>query len=118
MYEVWRHATQHNADDAQEKGAFPALQAGHLRALQVYVHADPTRRSEAIETYTFTVAYNQDIKSGTTVAGLELDAPGSPLVSVKATYSAFQSLLLQLMKVCDKLPDLPGTYSPTSSSVA
>ncbi|KAK0278486.1 hypothetical protein LTR35_009225 [Friedmanniomyces endolithicus] len=92
--------------DWLEKGAFPALRAGHLRALQVYVHADPLDRSKVIEMYTFTIKY-KDADSRRVPSGLEFDAPGDPLVSVEATNQAFQTLLLQLYDVCDRLPVLP-----------
>ncbi|KAK5119758.1 hypothetical protein LTR85_007334 [Meristemomyces frigidus] len=93
--------------DWLEEGAFAALKAGHLRALQVYVHADPTDRRKVIETYTFTIKYSEDAGKGKVLAGLEMDGPGSPQVSVQATNSTFQTLLRQIMDVCAGLPDLP-----------
>lgn len=98
------------AEKIQEKGAFTALKAGHLRALQIYVHADPSDRQKVIETYTFTIKYSESADKGKVLAGLEMDGPGSPQVSVQATNSAFQSLLRQIMDVCASLPELPGAY--------
>ena len=95
-------------NDVQEKGAFAALKDGKLRALQVYVHADPSDRQRVIETYTFNVKYQEVDGSGPTLAGLEMDSPGNTLISVGATNSALQLLLRQIMKLCETLPELPG----------
>ena len=94
------------ANVMQEKGAFPALRAGQLRALQVYVHTDPLNRSKVIEMYTFTIKY-KDAGNHRVPSGLEFGAPGDPLVSVEATNLAFRTLLHQLSDVCDRLPVLP-----------
>ncbi|KAK0355576.1 hypothetical protein LTR91_009914 [Friedmanniomyces endolithicus] len=107
--QVLRRGRSKRADaflDWLEKGAFPALRAGHLRALQVYVHADPLDRSKVIEMYTFTIKY-KDADSRLVPSGVEFDASGVPLVSVEATNLAFQTLLLQLYDLCDRLPVLP-----------
>ena len=93
----------------QEKGAFVALKAGDLRALQVYVHADSTDRDKVIETYTFTIKYNKSANNTRDVVGLEIDGSGSPLVSVEATNEALHELLKDVMTLCPRLPDLPGT---------
>ncbi|KAK5131638.1 hypothetical protein LTR08_000765 [Meristemomyces frigidus] len=93
--------------DWLENGAFAALKAGHLQALQVYVHADSADRQKVVETYTFTIKYTKDGGNGKAVAGLEMDGPGSPLVSIQATNSALQTLLRRIMDVCQGLPDLP-----------
>ena len=93
--------------DWLEKGAFPALQAGNLQALQVYVHAEPEDRDKVLETYTFTIKYQQDVGQKRTPSGLEMDKPGSDLVSVQVTNMALQGLLQQIMKLCGELPDLP-----------
>ncbi|KAK4545923.1 hypothetical protein LTR36_002487 [Oleoguttula mirabilis] len=93
--------------DWLEKGAFAALKAGHLRALQIYVHADPTDRQRVIETYTFTIKYSEDAGKGKVLAGLEMDGPGSPQISVQATNSTLQTLLRQIVDICAGLPDLP-----------
>ncbi|KAK1822511.1 hypothetical protein LTR12_003074 [Friedmanniomyces endolithicus] len=106
---VMRRGRSKRADtflDWLEKGAFPALRAGQLRALQVYVHTDPLNRSKVIEMYTFTIRY-KDAGNGRVPSGLVFDAPGDPLVSVEATNLAFQSLLRQLNGLCDRLPVLP-----------
>ena len=92
--------------DWLEKGAFAALKAGNLRALQVYVHADPNDREKVLETYTFTIKYTEDAQSGKALAGLEMDSPGA-MVSVQATNSALQTLLRQVMDTCEALPELP-----------
>ncbi len=56
--------------------------------------------------YTFTIKY-KDADSRLVPSGVEFDASGVPLVSVEATNLAFQTLLLQLYDLCDRLPVLP-----------
>lgn len=92
----------------KEKGAFVAIKAGHLHALQVYVHGDPDDRSKVLETYTFTFKYNVTDADHADVTGFELDKPGSPLISIQATNTAFQSMVRQLMKMCPTMPELPS----------
>ncbi|KAK0946654.1 hypothetical protein LTR29_001823 [Friedmanniomyces endolithicus] len=107
--QVLRRGRSKRADtflDWLEKGAFPALRAGHLRAMQVYVHTDPLDRSKVIERYTFSIKY-KDADNRRVPSGLDFDAPGDPLVSVGATNLSFQILLRQLYDVCDRLPVLP-----------
>ncbi|KAK4902435.1 hypothetical protein LTR49_027045 [Elasticomyces elasticus] len=94
--------------DWLEKGAFTALQAGNLRALQIYVHADEKDRTKVIEMYTFTIKYGKNGENGMTPNGLELDSPGNELVTVEATNQALQTLLHQLCAMCERLPALPG----------
>ena len=96
-------------DTMQENGAFPALAANNLRALQVYVHTDPYHRENVIETYTFTIKY-VDGNNGQKIAGLELDSQGHSLISIGATNSALQYLLRKVMDLCQALPDLPGKF--------
>ncbi|KAK5677100.1 hypothetical protein LTS10_010289 [Elasticomyces elasticus] len=93
--------------DWLEKGAFTALQAGTLRALQVYVHADEEDRTKVIEMYTFTIKYGKNGENGMTPNGLELDSPGNELVTVEATNQSLQTLLHQLCAMCERLPALP-----------
>lgn len=75
------------------------------------MHADPTSRERVIETYTFTIKYHKDARDGKTLASLDIDGPGNPLVSVQATNSALQSLLRQIMDISAGLPELPGAHS-------
>ena len=94
---------------SQENGVFTALKDGVLQSLQIYVHADPTHRDKVIETYTFTVKYLPDAGNGRRATGLELDGPGSSVVSVGATNKALQNLFRHTIELCKELPDLPGT---------
>ncbi|KAF2770537.1 hypothetical protein EJ03DRAFT_335497 [Teratosphaeria nubilosa] len=64
--------------DWLEMGVFPALKAGHLQALEVYVHPDRKDRQKVLETYTFTIKYQTD-EDARHLAGLQLDGPGSAL---------------------------------------
>lgn len=91
---------------SQENGAYTALKAGHLKALQIYVHADRKDRQKVIETYTFTIKYEKGADKAKKLAGLQVDGPGA-VVSVEATNSALQSLMRQIMATCNELPDLP-----------
>ncbi|KAK4891724.1 hypothetical protein LTR27_009732 [Elasticomyces elasticus] len=104
---VLASCTRPYTDKKQEKGAFTALQAGNLRAVQVYVHADEEDRTKVIEMYTFTIKYGKDGENGMTPNGLELDSPGNELVTVEATNQALQTLLHQLCAMCERLPALP-----------
>lgn len=97
------------ANILQEKGAFKALKEGHLQALQVYVHPDDQHRERVLESYTFTIKYDQRGGDERTVTGLELDGPDSSLVSVQASNSALQGFLRQIMGLCSGLPELPGS---------
>lgn len=98
--------------DWLEIGAFTALKAGQLKAIQIYVHAEPKDRQKVIETYTFTIKYTKDDDDVKRLAGLEMDTPGA-MVSVQATNSALQDLLRQIMNACKDLPDLPRKHHPT-----
>ncbi|KAH9810921.1 HORMA domain [Teratosphaeria destructans] len=94
--------------DWLEMGVFPALRAGHLQALEVYVHPDRKDRQKVLETYTFTIKYQTD-EDARLLAGLQLDGPGSALVSVQATNLALQTLLRDIGAICDQLPTLPAS---------
>ncbi|KAK4978192.1 hypothetical protein LTR42_002570 [Elasticomyces elasticus] len=107
LVRIYASCTRPYIDKKQEKGAFTALQAGNLRALQVYVHADKKDRTKVIEMYTFTIKYGKDGENGMTPNGLELDSPGNELVTVEATNQALQTLLHQLCAMCERLPALP-----------
>lgn len=72
------------------------------------MHADPSDREKVVETYTFTIKYTPPDNNGQALAGLELDSPGSSIVSVGATNTELQLLLRQVMELCKSLPDLPG----------
>ena len=75
------------------------------------MHADPQHRERVIETYTFNIEYIPHAEQGDQVlVGLEMDTPGSSLVSVEATNGAMQLLLRQIMNVCEALPKLPGEH--------
>jgi hypothetical protein len=94
----------------QEQVAFVALKDGTLRALQIYVHTDPEDRDKVVETYTFTIKYHMNNESGQSIAGLEVESPGGPPLTVEATNAALQEMLRDIMRICTHLPDLPGTY--------
>ncbi|KAK4554686.1 hypothetical protein LTR86_008188 [Recurvomyces mirabilis] len=107
---ILRRGRSRRADkflDWLEKGAFVAIKAGHLHALQVYVHGDPEDRSKVLETYTFTFKYSVTDADRVNVTGVELDTPGS-LISLQATNTAFQSMVRRLMAMCPTLPELPA----------
>ncbi|KAI7246101.1 hypothetical protein KC343_g7005 [Hortaea werneckii] len=85
--------------DWLEKGAFVALEAGKLKALQLYVHADEDDRRKVIETYTFTIQYSTNPADEKAVARIELDSPGTKL-NVRTTNMSLQVLLRQIDATC------------------
>lgn len=90
---------------------FPAIKAGNLRALHVFVHADPEDRTQVIESYTFTVKYFRNVANQDVAAGIELGKDGSEPVTVGATGLALQQLIRHINVLCEGLPQLPGLYS-------
>lgn len=78
--------------------------------MHVFVHADPTDRSQVIESYTFTVKYVHDADFRQVAAGIELGKPGSEAVTVGATSSALQELLRHINNLCEGLPQLPRMW--------
>ncbi|RMY35070.1 hypothetical protein D0866_04849 [Hortaea werneckii] len=92
--------------DWLEKGAFVALEAGKLKALQLYVHADEDDRRKVIETYTFTIQYSKNATDEKSVARIELDSPGTK-INVRTTNMSLQVLLRQIDAMCGQLPNLP-----------
>ncbi|KAI7180799.1 hypothetical protein KC316_g10053 [Hortaea werneckii] len=92
--------------DWLEKGAFVALKAGNLKALQLYVHADEDDRRRVIETYTFTIQYSKNATDEKSVARIELDSPGAK-IDVRTTNMSLQVLLRQIDAMCGQLPNLP-----------
>ncbi|KAK5174176.1 uncharacterized protein LTR77_001256 [Saxophila tyrrhenica] len=92
----------------QEHGAFPALQAGNLRSMEIHVHTDPEHPERVVETYTFKIRYAPRPKGGQLLAGVQLEGPGGSSASVGATNEALKGLLRQLIAHCADLPDLPS----------
>lgn len=101
-------ASEPRPNSWQEYGAFPAINSGNLRALHVFVHADPIDRSQVIESYTFTVRYIRDTENQQVPTGIELGKTGSETVTVGATSSAVQDLIRQINGLCEHLPQLPS----------
>ncbi|KAI7482037.1 hypothetical protein KC351_g6009 [Hortaea werneckii] len=92
--------------DWLEKGAFVALKAGKLKALQLYVHADEKSRQKVVETYTFTIQYSKNACDGQPVASVEFESPGSE-INERTTNLSLQFLLRQIDAACSRLPNLP-----------
>ncbi|KAI7566359.1 hypothetical protein KC343_g4042 [Hortaea werneckii] len=92
--------------DWLEKGAFVALKAGKLKALQLYVHADEESRQKVVETYTFTIQYSKNAGDGQPVASVEFESPGSE-INERTTNLSLQFLLRQIDATCSRLPNLP-----------
>lgn len=89
----------------QEKGAFIALKARNLRSLRVYVHADGRHRENVIETYTFNIKYSANGEP----VGVEIDGPRGQGASTDATNASVNYVFRQILQLCAKLPNLPGT---------
>lgn len=92
----------------QENGPFVALKDGTLRALQIYVHAEPNNRSKVIETYTFTIKYGPRGGSEQMFAGIELDSHASSILNVEISNLALQEFFRKVSQLCEPLPILPG----------
>ncbi|KAI7277651.1 hypothetical protein KC345_g6496 [Hortaea werneckii] len=92
--------------DWLEKGAFVALKARKLKALQLYVHADEESRQKVVETYTFTIQYSKIAGDGQPVASVEFESPGNE-INEQTTNLSLQVLLRQIDAACSRLPNLP-----------
>lgn len=92
----------------QESGPFVALKDGTLRALQIYVHAEPNNRSKVIETYNFTIKYGPRDESEQTFASIDLDFHTSTPLSVAVGNGALQHFFRSVYELCEPLPILPG----------
>lgn len=105
-------ALMENTDLIQENGAFPAMQSGNLRALQVLVHASSKDRSKIIESYTFTIQYVRDAENRRVPAGIEVGRldPDIDAVTVGETSRAVQQLVRQINDFCELMPRLPSEY--------
>lgn len=117
LVRIARTASHHITDESKENGAFEALRAGHLRALQVYIHPDVDSRDKILERYTFTISYTHHGPSQKTPTGLRLDSPGQACVSVQATSNALRAMLCDLSQVGNVLPALPGMSTPYNEVV-
>ncbi len=62
-----------------------------------------------METYTFKINYRYENDSQT-LAGIDLDSPGSSSISIGVTNQAFQELLRRIMDVSQHLPLLPRKW--------
>jgi meiosis-specific protein HOP1 len=102
-----RHRQWH-ADNLQEKGVFPELDSGELRAVQLLIHPDKTSRDTVLETYTFTVHYTVSEDGRRTPSGLAASSSENTVATTKATNTALQQLLRNVSSLCEDLPMLPG----------
>jgi hypothetical protein len=97
-------------DNTQEKGVFPELDSGELRAVQLLIHPNKESRDTVLETYTFTVHYTVSEDGRRTPSGLGATSSGSTMATAKATNTALQQLLRSVSSLCRDLPVLPGEY--------
>ena len=96
---------------SQEKGAFPELESGDLRAVQILIHPDNKRRDEVLETYTFIVRYVVSEDGRRTPSAVVTEAPGGRGATASTAHAALQELLRNVDKLCDDLPQLsPGRF--------
>ena len=95
-------------DTTQEKGVFPELDSGELRAVQLLIHPDKTSRDAVLETYTFTIHYTVSEDGRRTPSGLAASSSGRPAATTKATNIALQQLLRSVDSLCQDLPALPS----------
>jgi hypothetical protein len=92
----------------QEKGVFPELDSGELRAVQLLIHPDKTSRDTVLETYTFTVHYTVSEDGRRTPSGLAASLSENTVATTKATNTALQQLLRNVSSLCEDLPVLPS----------
>jgi meiosis-specific protein HOP1 len=92
---------------SQEKGAFPELESGDLRAVQILIHPDNQRRSEVLETYTFIVRYVVAEDGRRTPSAVVTEASGNQGATASSAHAALQELLRNVDRLCDNLPQLP-----------
>lgn len=85
--------------------------------MHILVHTDPEDRQKVVESYTFTIKYHLNQENRQTIAGLEVESPTGPPLTVEATNAALQEILRDLMRICQHLPDLPGMYSREAGDV-
>ena len=102
---------RHSTNTSQEKGAFPELESGDLRAVQILIHPDKKRRNEVLETYTFIVRYIVAEDGRRTPSAVVTEAPGDQGATTSSAHAALQELLRNVDRLCDDLPQLPsGRY--------
>ncbi|GAB7327766.1 hypothetical protein MBLNU13_g11577t2 [Cladosporium sp. NU13] len=94
--------------DWLEKGVFPELDSGELRAVQLLIHPDKKSRDTVLETYTFTIHYTVSEDGRRTPSGLAASSYGRPAATTKATNIALQQLLRSVDSLCQDLPALPN----------
>nr|POE47192.1 hypothetical protein CFP56_00524 [Quercus suber] len=99
-----------NHTKIQEKGAFVALEAGNLDALQVYIHPDEECRTNVLEQYTFKILYSAPKQNQRAPISLEVDSPGKVRTTVEDSSNALQALIRQLASLSSVLPVLPGRF--------
>jgi meiosis-specific protein HOP1 len=75
--------------------------------VQIFVHADPQRRDEILESYTFTIQYDAQGPDRTGPIGLQVSNTTEAVAMVQSSNKALQFLLRQVNKLCDGLSQLP-----------
>jgi meiosis-specific protein HOP1 len=106
-----RTSQWHSTNASQEKGAFPELESGDLRAVQILIHPDRKRRDEVLETYTFIVRYVVAEDGRRTPSAVVTEAPENQGATTSSAHAALQELLRNVDRLCDDLPQLPsGRY--------
>ncbi|KAK4502788.1 hypothetical protein PRZ48_006214 [Zasmidium cellare] len=93
--------------DWLEKGAFPLLEKGQLRAIRVNVHGDKNDRDKVVETYTFTFRYQEDESGVRSPAGVEVTGSEVTLATAGQVNEGLRDILKAVSKICKSLPYLP-----------
>ena len=94
----------------QEKGAFPELESGDLRAVQILIHPDKQRRNEVLETYTFIVRYVVAENGRRTPSAVVAETPERQEATTSSAHTALQELLRNVDQLCENLPQLPREW--------
>jgi len=97
----------HGTNTLQEKGAFPELESGDLRAVQILIHPDKQRRNEVLETYTFIVRYIFAESGQRTPSAVVTEVPEEQEATTSYAHTALHELLRNVDRLCEDLPQLP-----------
>lgn len=91
-----------------EGGIFSALQSRYLEAIQLSICADPSRPSEVVECYTFTVTYSATSRlSRRNISGVRVTADSRTVFFAGDAQKSFNAAIKGLLKFLRGLPQLP-----------
>jgi meiosis-specific protein len=101
---------------SQENGAFDALSKRVLHAIQINISENAENPTHVVESYTFTFRYQSSAEGAKTLAGVTMQDPTGADTTVKNIKYALQMFIRKIVKLCEMLPELPGTTNPWKMS--